>query len=81
MRLLLLIPILFAASPVLAKDKSATLDPNQRICRQTAVIGQLVPTRRECHTRAEWATMARNGNDNARDKIDRDRASGSSTPS
>ena len=78
---LMFLAALAAAQAPSAQDKpTSPATAEKPICHRTAVIGSLVPTKRECHTRAEWAAMARAGNDAARDIIDHDRGGGGSPP-
>lgn len=73
------------ATPALAVQGApakvdAMAKPDQKICRKTALIGSLIPTKRECHTRAEWGALARDGNDAVRAEADRNRPAGNAGP-
>lgn len=41
------------------------------ICKREAPIGSMIPTRKECHTRAEWDRMARDNRADAQADADR----------
>lgn len=44
------------ASPALAKEKKP-VDPDKKICRTEDTTGSIMPSKRVCHTKQEWATI------------------------
>lgn len=54
-------PISSAAKPADGKEKM--------VCRREVPIGSLIATRKRCMTKAQWAQLERDGNEEARKMI------------
>jgi len=74
-----MMPVVLGISVAAAAQKQPAPDPaaartaqdQKPICKRWAPIGSLVPTKKECHTRAEWQQLADNGRDQAQGEGDR----------
>lgn len=65
-----IVPVLLAVamvSPALAADPAKTgADKDKMICKRETPIGSLIASRKRCMTKAQWAQVERDGNEEAR---------------
>jgi hypothetical protein len=71
MSVLIPLTLFLSIAPQAPAAKPAMAKADQMICKRKAVVGSLIPARKECHTRAEWAELARSGHDAAQADADR----------
>jgi hypothetical protein len=60
-----------AAAAQQPTTKATSAKADKQICKRDAPIGSMIPTRKECHTRAEWDQIARDNRANAQSDAER----------
>lgn len=63
------------AQPATQPDPAAQKHAEKKICRRVIVTGSITP-KRDCHTQAEWAELAKAGEDDVRKMQDNSRRPG-----
>lgn len=73
MRCLFTLTLIAVASAGAAQQPqpAAPPKPDKMICKRSAETGSMIPTRKECHTRAEWDAIAQSARVAGQEMVDR----------
>ncbi|WP_374942485.1 hypothetical protein [Sphingomonas sp.] len=73
MRTLFALTLVGVASAAVAQQPQppSAPKPDKMICKRSAEIGSMIPTRKECHTRSEWNAMAQSARIAGQEMMDR----------
>lgn len=70
MRIAAILLIAALASPALAADAAKPgADKDKMVCKRETPIGSLIASRKRCMTKAQWAQVEKDGNEEARKMV------------